>query len=118
MSAEAEAPPAEEVAAEAPAEAADAVEAPAEEAAAGAEGAAEEAAIEPVADVEGELEPAPEGIAINFETKHPLQRIWTMWYDNPGAQSPPCIGQSRSCMGHTSYPSSPRQLLLPCPPQC
>ena len=31
-----------------------------------------------------ELEPVPEGIAINFEIKHPLQRCWTMWYDNPG----------------------------------
>lgn len=85
MSAEAEAS-AEEVALEAATPEAAGEEAPAEEAAAGEEGGAEET-IEPVADVEGDLEPAPEGIAIDFAQKHPLQRIWTMWYDNPGGRS-------------------------------
>jgi len=67
--------------------------APEEEAAAGEEAAAapveeaaavEEPAIQPVAEEPTELEPPPAGIEINFEQKHPLQRIWTMWYDNPG----------------------------------
>ena len=30
------------------------------------------------------LEPPPDGISIDFNIKHPLQRSWTMWYDNPG----------------------------------
>lgn len=33
------------------------------------------------------LEPPPEGISIDFNIKHPLQRTWTMWYDNPGGRS-------------------------------
>ena len=66
-------------------------EKPAEETEAVAEEAApveqaEEAAIEPVAEKTEELEPPPTGIEIDFQAKHPLQRIWTMWYDNPGAR--------------------------------
>merc|ERR1712100_673765 len=37
---------------------------------------------------EGEaLAPPPQGISIDFTIKHPLQRTWTMWYDNPGGRS-------------------------------
>jgi len=37
---------------------------------------------------EGAEPPPPtEGISIDFEIKHPLQRTWTMWYDNPGGRS-------------------------------
>jgi len=34
-----------------------------------------------------ELGPPPDGISIDFNIKHPLQRCWTMWYDNPGGRS-------------------------------
>jgi len=36
---------------------------------------------------EESLGPPPEGISIDFNIKHPLQRCWTMWYDNPGGRS-------------------------------
>ena len=73
------APVEEQVAEPAPAEEAAPVEEEAD--APNAAIAEEEAAMEAV---EESLEPPPEGISIDFSTKHPLQRIWTMWYDNPG----------------------------------
>jgi len=47
------------------------------------------APTEPVNETREEeaLEPPPEGISIDFSIKHPLQRCWTMWYDNPGGRS-------------------------------